>query len=143
MQIIDQSISNQINNVKYNHAKTIELDATPMFVNVIINEKNIKMEIDTGTYATVFSKKFYDENFSNIAMQPTYSAVKTYDGHSLKPIGKLTNLNVKLNEKLRILDSFVSPGSGQALIGRSWLKEFGYWPLLFPGQIYHLNKIDE
>lgn len=130
--IFNQIEKNKRNNVKYNHAKSNQFDATPMFIDIVVNEKKVKMEIDTGSYATVFSKKFYDENFSDTEVLQTTCALKAYDGHSLKPIGKLTDLKVNFNDKTRVLDCFVLPGAGPALIGRSWLKEFGHWPLLLP-----------
>ncbi|XP_076284281.1 uncharacterized protein LOC143210894 [Lasioglossum baleicum] len=126
-------VNDKNNDVKYNCEKINRSDATPMFVDIMINDKKVELEIDTGTYATVFSKKFYDENFSDIEIAESHTELRTYGGHSLKPIGKLMDLNVKFNGMTRVLNCFVLPGAGPALMGHWWLHQFGFWPLVFPG----------
>ena len=107
-------------------------DATPMFVDILVNGKKVELEIDTGTYG-VFSKKFYDENFRDDAISESDSELKAYGGYSLKPVGKLIDLNFKFNGMTRVLDCFVLSGSGPALIERWWLRQFNLWPLTFLG----------
>ena len=53
------------------------------------------------------------------------------------PIGKLVDLIAIFNRTKKIVKCFVLPGTGPALIGRQWLKEFGAWPLT----ISHLNTL--
>ena len=43
----------------------------------------VKLEIDTGTYATVVSKKFHDDNFRDIEISESHCELRTYCGHSL------------------------------------------------------------
>ncbi|XP_058809863.1 uncharacterized protein K02A2.6-like [Phymastichus coffea] len=65
-----------------------------------------------------------------------------YDKNILLPVGKLLNLEVKINNKICLLECFVLAGDGPALIGRQWLAAFDYWPLQLrngKNNIYNLN----
>lgn len=83
-------------------------------------------------------------NFREIKISKTDSELTAYGGHNLKPVGKLMDLKVILNDKTRVLNCFVLPGSGSVLMGREWLLEFESWPLIFPVNTNNeLNKIDK
>ena len=106
-------------------------DAEPMYVDVVVNGKRLKLEVDTGTYVTVISNEDYSRYFSKFTLTKTTSDLNLWGRCPMKPIGKLTNLTVAFNNIVRILELFVLPGSGPALIVRQWLNQFGLWPLTF------------
>lgn len=53
----------------------------------------------------------------------------SYDENILMPVGKLTNLQVKMKNKTCLLECFVSSGKGPGLIVRQWLAAFKFSPL--------------
>ncbi|XP_048513423.1 uncharacterized protein LOC125501460 [Athalia rosae] len=119
-------------------------DGEPMYVNVCVNDTDIKMEIDTGTYETVISEKILHEKFKKWNVCDTVVSLRGYDGTVMNPIGKLSNLKINLRNKTRELDCYVLPGRGPALLGRKWLAAFGCWPLNITENLDKLmiNKID-
>jgi len=130
---------------EYKHVKYVSGNdgAEPMFVDVTVNGTKVSMELDTGTYATVISEKCFNEFFRMYKLVKTERNFKVYNGDTLQPIGKLTNLTVELDSKTRVLECFILPGTGPALIGRQWLQTFGLWPLrLTDKNKSSLNKIE-
>ncbi|XP_076301543.1 uncharacterized protein LOC143219479 [Lasioglossum baleicum] len=104
----------------------------PMFLELLINNKKVTLEVDTGTYATVFSEKFWQVNFHDIKVVDTSMKFRAYDDHKLKPIGQIKGLQVKFRNVKRSLNCYVFPGEKPALIGREWLEQFNCWPLHLP-----------
>lgn len=94
-----------------------------------VNSVKVNMETDTDTYATVISKKILKENFKAAKVTTTGVKLRGYDVKPMQPIGKLSNLTVEFQGKLCVLECYVLPGTGPALIGRQWLSAFGCWPL--------------
>ena len=131
------NISNKSNDVCKNE------NAEPMYINVIVNNKNnVRFEIDTGTYATVISKKIFDDHFRDLQIVRTNFNLKSYDNSTLQPMGKLADLEVNILNKIRKLECVVLPGIGPALIGRQWLAAFDLWPLNLPGLSAVVNKME-
>ncbi|XP_043264008.1 uncharacterized protein LOC122404149 [Colletes gigas] len=108
-----------------------ELKADPMYVNVIINDIKVKMEVDTGSYAAIISKYDKDRMFPSLGVKATYRPLKAYGKVPLEQVGELQNLNVKVGDKEALLRMIVMKERGPILIGREWLKVFGMWPFKF------------
>ena len=87
------------------------------------------MELDTGTYATVISEKYFNKLLKGHTLVKTERNFKVYGGSILQPIGKLTKLTVEFENEKRELECFILPGAGPSLIGRQWLNAFGLWPI--------------
>ncbi|XP_011688266.1 PREDICTED: uncharacterized protein K02A2.6-like [Wasmannia auropunctata] len=118
-------------------------NAEPMFLNVNVNDIRVKMEVDTGTYATVISELGHNEFFNGYKIEKTVKELKTYDNKILKPIGKLENLVIEFDDRKARADLFVLPGSGPSLIGRQWLNKLGLWPLKLERKSkISVNKMD-
>ena len=120
--------------------------AIPMFMNLIIENRKCRMEIDTGSLKSVISEKTLNEMFSDIKIERTYTILFGYDHKPLPPLGQLRDLTVSFNKYTRKLNCLVMPGSGPSLIGREWLRAFELWPLKFPvntvNEVKKLNAID-
>ena len=120
-----------------------DCEGNPMYEYMVINGIKIKMEIDTGTYATVISSVCHANYLRDCKIEKTERKLKTYDEKILQPIGKLTNLVVNFKNQKRILECFVLPGSGPALVGRQWLAAFGLWPLQIGyTEVSAINKLN-
>lgn len=119
------------------------VDAEPMFVNISINERELNLEIDTGTFVTVISEKIFNDYFKDFKLTKTNQRLRAYDGKTLQPTGKMSNLTVEFNDKTRVLECFMLPGSGPGLMGRQWLTRFNAWPLILPSEkVNEVNKLD-
>lgn len=110
--------------------------AEPMFLELIVNGIKLKMELDTGTYVTVISEKYFNKHLKGYTLAKTERNFKVYGNSILQPIGKLTKLTVEFENEKKELECFILPGAGPSLIGRQWLNAFGLWPI----KLIHKNK---
>ena len=67
--------------------------------NIIINSKEMVMEIDTDVYATILSEKVKNESFKELELSTTRHFLEDYVENVLNPVGSLENLRVTLNNK--------------------------------------------
>lgn len=99
-----------------------------MYLNVTVNDKQLKMEIDTGSYATIMSKKDKDKYFPEIKIKTSNIPLKAYGKVPLEQEGIIDELTVIIGRKKTKLSMIVMKGNGPILIGRQWLKIFELWP---------------
>ncbi|KOB77208.1 Uncharacterized protein OBRU01_00672 [Operophtera brumata] len=98
---------------------------TPVSLNVTVNGRKLKMEVDTGTPGSCISKKTYDALFSDVKLEKSKYVFLFYDGKSkVKPLGCMTTC-VEYNGHQQVLDLFVIDTGVTSLIGRQWLAELG------------------
>lgn len=110
-------------------ARDSNIKADPMLIDVKLNGKLISMEVDSGSFYSVISEKFKNENLKTWKIDKWYTNLFGYEQNVMVPIGQLKNLKVGLNNKEKKLSCLVLKGEGPPLIGRQWLAEFGAWPL--------------
>ncbi|XP_066598829.1 uncharacterized protein [Prorops nasuta] len=103
--------------------------ADPMYLNVIINGEGVNMEIDTGSYVAIISKRDKDKYLPESKITREAPALSAYGKIPLESEGVLKNLKVKLGNREAVLEMRVMKNNGPMLIGRQWLKVFGLWPL--------------
>jgi len=95
-----------------------DMTAEPMFINVDINGKNVKMEIDTGTYFAVMSESVVNSKFKNVKLSRSTTRLVGYENNAMRPLGELKNLKVTLHGKTKLLNCLVLKGNKVPLIGR-------------------------
>ena len=118
----------------------VNMIADPMYLEVMINSKAIRMEIDTGSYVTVISKKDKDKYFPECKIEKSNMSLNAYGKIPLEQEGIINNLNVKLGKQSATLKMRVMKGNGPILIGRQWLKALGLWPLEINNKLMNCNK---
>nr|XP_055061179.1 uncharacterized protein K02A2.6-like [Misgurnus anguillicaudatus] len=91
----------------------------PYYVYVRINNRRVKMEIDTGAAVSVISEKLYRRRFHKVKLSPANCILKTYSKESLELKGKIT-VQVKCNEQTTMLELMIVKGDGPSLMGRDW-----------------------
>ena len=116
-----------------------------LLVNVQVEGKPLKMELDTGSAVSVISKEVYEDKFKELPLRKTNLRLETYTKEAVCPLGVLT-VQVFYKEQSRSLDLYVVPRGGPPLFGRSWLKEVNLdWPkmkaLNSPGTKVCLSQI--
>ena len=109
-----------------------------LFIKVLVNNILIKMEVDTGTRATVISKKNFHNFFGDVKLEDPDCSFKTALKHKFRPIGYyLANVkygNVSAEGKLYVVD-----GDIDSLIGRTWLRALK----LLKGDSLIINQVSE
>lgn len=122
--------------------RKIDVRADPMYLNVIVNNVKLAMEIDTGSYATIISESDKNKYFPADEVKAVGNPLKAYGNVPLESVGSLENLEVQLGEQVARLQMRIMRGRGPMLIGRQWLKIFGLWPLsLEKAEINNCHKI--
>ena len=92
----------------------------PMFVEVIVNEQPLQMELDTGAAVSILPYEEYKKRFQKIPLQKTGSRLKTYTGELVRPQGQI-EVMVKKGKVSEQLVFMVVDGPGPPQLGRNWL----------------------
>ena len=58
-------------------------------VTVMINKKNIPMEVDTGAALSLISEETFNSHFNFTELQPTDVQLRTYSGELISALGSL------------------------------------------------------
>ncbi|XP_045778737.1 uncharacterized protein K02A2.6-like isoform X1 [Maniola jurtina] len=89
---------------------------------VLIDNVEVKMEVDTGTAVSCINNHTYEKHFSKIRLEPTSVRLNFYDGSVLKPVGVIKPV-VSYGKIKKNLELFVIEGGTTSLLGRQWLTE--------------------
>lgn len=99
-------------------------DNDNIHVNVTINKKPCKMELDTGASVSLMPIKVFERLFRGRRYKLNDSTVvlKTYTGESVPVLGEL-DVTVKHKSQSELLPLVIVKGDGPALLGRNWLSK--------------------
>ena len=104
--------------------------AKPLIVTMILNDKEIPMEIDTGSAVTILPEFVY-KSISTEPLEESTIKLCTYSGEKLEVKGTAM-CKVEYNGKTYKLPVVVLAGNGPILLGRSWLYHIPLqWTKLF------------
>ena len=112
---IDNIASDDENSVYYVHKIH---HVNPLKVEMIVNNKDVNFEVDTGSGLTLISETTYDEKLSIYKLANTKIAIKTCANESLNVLGKLS---VTAQYKEHLFTNFplnVIAGDGVNLLSR-------------------------
>lgn len=90
-------------------------------VNLLVDNKPLKMELDTGASVTLMSEKEYRQKFDG-KLSKTSIVLRTYTGQILPVIGEKSVTVTYEGQKLS-LPLLVVKADGPALLGRNWLSQ--------------------
>ncbi|XP_057673038.1 uncharacterized protein LOC130904346 [Corythoichthys intestinalis] len=93
----------------------------PYYVYLRVNDKRLKMEVDTGAAVSVISESLYKRRFRKQKLMPSNCILRTYSKQSLSLKGSIS-VTVKCNKITCVLPLLVVEGNGPALLGRDWIK---------------------
>ncbi|CAG9133042.1 unnamed protein product [Plutella xylostella] len=103
------------------HLRYVNYD--PILVNVDINKRIFKMELDSGSSVSVISESLYNNYFSMECLEPCNLKMCFYNGHKITPVGCL-KLNVSYNGKYCQIIFYVVKNGGPPLVGRDFMAKF-------------------
>ena len=95
-------------------------DGKPMYVEVMIEGQQVKMELDTGAAVSLLPYQVYQENFAHLPLDKTQVRLKTYTGEHVLSRG-LIKVEVRKGTESARLPLLVVNGTGPPLFGRNWL----------------------
>ena len=102
--------------------------AKPILIPVKLNQREIKMELDTGAARTLISKETW-KKIGQPRLEEVYFGLRTYTGQLIKTMGQAT-VAVEIDGVQKRLSVTVVDGDGPSLLGRDWLQEIRLnWPL--------------
>ena len=130
--------SNDVNDEVFNLYPVTCTKFPPSTVDILVNDNNIQMEIDTGASLTIMSyAKFKKLNCDEKLIVNSFSAkLKTYTGEIIIPIG-VVEFDVKYGAQNVSLPIIILSGSGPTLMGRNWIEVFKLnWK-----DIFSINKM--
>lgn len=119
---IISDISNlyQLNDMNHG-SKPSKVYVKPIKIDVVVENKPINFEIDTGAAYSVISEKFYQENFNFCKLLVNDLKLSSYTNDPIIPIGKI-KVNVNYAQENKRLDLYVIKDGAHPLIGRDWMK---------------------
>jgi hypothetical protein len=106
----------------YHVYKTEIRKESPVLVQVEINGRKVKMELDTGASISVASKRELEERIGKVVLKDTKIKLKTYGGRIIEPLGVM-DVEVRHKDQVKSLPIVVTTEPGPLLFGRNWLRE--------------------
>ena len=93
-----------------------------IWVDLNVDGKPLKMELDTGSAVSIISFDLYQQKFNDNPLHETGLFLKTYTGENITPVGVL-KVNVDYHNQRELLDLYVVKSKGPVLMGRDWLRK--------------------
>ncbi|KAL0879410.1 hypothetical protein ABMA27_003165 [Loxostege sticticalis] len=94
----------------------------PVCINIMVQNRLLNMEVDTGSALSCISKNVYKQLYSDLKLKPCCLQLKFYDGSATRPLGFIETL-VSYNNVIKTLDLYVIDKGTTNLLGRQWLAE--------------------
>lgn len=92
----------------------------PLQVKVVVNGKELAMEIDTGASVSLLSEDTFNRLWQGAKLQKSAIKLQTYTGELIKVAGS-TQAEVEHNGQVANLPLIVIQGEGPSLLGRDWM----------------------
>ena len=87
----------------------------------IIENKQLRMEVDTGAAVSIISEQQQKELFPDAALHTSRLELKTYTGERMAVVGEW-DVQVQYCQQSKTLPLIVVTGNGPSLLGRNWLE---------------------
>lgn len=93
----------------------------PIETTITIEDKPVRMEIDTGASVSLISSRTYEAKLSGRPrLEAAHTQLRTYSGEAVPVLGRIM-VRVQADKTAKILPLLVVKGAGSDLIGRDWL----------------------
>ena len=103
----------------YSMSKTGNKNA--IWVDLLIQDKDMPFQLDTGASYSVITKRNFEECFSELEIKPSPIKLRTYTDDEVKIHGQI-QVKVSYRDQAFTLPLLVVDGSGPPLMGRDWLE---------------------
>lgn len=106
---------------EYHLHKLDERSSRPIAVKVLVNERPLTMELDTGAAVSIISEETRKALLPDVKLRKSALVLKTYTAEPMEVTGQL-NVKVEYGSQREKLVLIVVKGGGPSLFGRNWLK---------------------
>lgn len=97
-------------------------DNKPYFINVIIDNFEIKCEIDTGSRISAINEEMYTRQFSHKTIKTDNLMLRSYAGARIQSLGYI-EVQVRLRDvEIKSLPLYIIRNGACPLLGRDWLR---------------------
>ena len=91
-----------------------------VYIQMLINGKQVSMDVDNGAEVCIILKKTREEIFPEEKLQPSNLKLKTYTNEPMKVTGT-PNVKVQYEDQSKKLVLVVTACNGPSLLSRNWL----------------------
>lgn len=95
----------------------------PIRCNVMIANKNLEFQIDTGASISAISEEFYTNHLSHIRVGQCNLVLVAYNQTNIDTRG-LINVKIKYNDKVKFLKLYIIKNGGPPILGRDFISKF-------------------
>ena len=114
----EEEVSTAINTVRI---LTVDDTSDGFWARPKLEGHSVKMQIDTGSKASLVSYDVYRKFLKHLPRQPSDTVFKGYTGHRVQIKG-MTEVTVHCNDQTAKLPVYVTQKNCPAIMGREWLK---------------------
>ena len=118
---VQEGIVDSVEHSHVLHAVRSE-SSQPLEVDLTIEGKPLRMEVDTGAAVSLVSEKTYKSILPESTLQNSRAQLRTYSGEQIPVLGQV-EVEVCYGEQRAKLPLLVVAGEGPCLMGRDWLME--------------------
>ncbi|XP_060780909.1 uncharacterized protein K02A2.6-like [Neoarius graeffei] len=99
----------------------VDADDEGYWAKPLLEGHPINMQIDTGSKASILSKKVYRRHLQHLPLRPSDTRFSTYLGEPV-PMAGMTDVTVQTENQVRKLPVYVAMGNCPSILGRVWLE---------------------
>ena len=88
----------------------------PFCVDLIVNNKQLTMEIDTGAAVSLITEQSFRKIDDELSLQPSHAVLMTYTGEHILVLGE-AKVSVQYNGQQKLLNLVIITGNGPCLLG--------------------------
>lgn len=96
----------------------------PLCLDIKVGDKNVTMELDSGSGVSVISNRMYSELFAHYNLTDCTIKMCLYNGHKISPLGYFQPI-VEYKAQRKEIKIFVVDSNGPPLLGRDFMSTFG------------------
>lgn len=117
-------LSNIFNFNQANKMQEISERVRPIVLDLKVDRKVLKFEVDSGACVSVINEQCYRDHFSTLELSETSLVLSSYTNQPIKPLGKL-KVQVTYENKTKLLTLYVIAKGANPLMGRDWIRDLG------------------
>ena len=139
VQLVEEDVISEILVLYYDKASSDK----PLEVNLQLEGKPLRMEVDTGAAVSLVSEETYWSLFPTVPLQSSTTKLRTYPGEPLTILDQ-QEVKVQHGEQTAKLLLLVVQGKGPSLLGRNWLQVLRFdWKVIHQLQGGSLQELLE
>jgi len=113
---------NNLDSIRLNEMQA-NTDREIIWVQLGVDRKQLKMELDTGSALTIVNEQDYKRHWPHLPLRRANLTLQTYTGQRVRPTGKITVTVTYRKKSYPGMDVYVLREGGAPLLGREWMRK--------------------